>query len=478
MTETNPSFPELPLLSPGIQELIPEGWTPPPIPEDSSLDPVTYRTVEVWATFAGKNMLWSSQRRMGDMMLAEDLVQDTFLSFIQTYKRDATKNGHGKLLHTILRRRIADFYQTKGRRPEELRDFYDSEDFLDEMGDPQQHIAEAQLLTDIQRLAKRARLTEVESRLFGFAMLEYQTANHLSAQELAEIFHTSDGSIRVSQHRMRKKVGEAMDQKYPDAEISLSRPVKSAKPPEKEKPVSVKQLRDGVLRNIKAARGEQATTLTAVLPTYLSPWHIVASDMHSVLSESVDAKAQGLIIYPHEQYAGMLGRHLGTVAGRTVCSLDEALHKDHHNGAIIVDTPENVALNPDVTELPIEYVAHVYTDGQDMIPGNFKDGRPAFVLAISDGCGQLPVDTYYAPSYSQAGGRKIRWETDDSRNYVAEWQLRYGRPLTETDISDSDSIGKGPGLRRLCRGIGSFAAVQVRAGVEPTAPPPVKRFSR
>ncbi len=149
----------------------------------------------------------------------EDLAQEVWGGFYTTYQErplDCTRPGSFEaLMFSIAGHKLADHYRAYGKNRE---DPSDSEDLhMADSGDFTEEVARKDIVSDlVSCLATNGFTLEEESRTILF----YDSYSPRKARELAEIFGTTEGAMRLRKFRLYRRVHRAL-QRLPDVKTLL-----------------------------------------------------------------------------------------------------------------------------------------------------------------------------------------------------------------------------------------------------------------
>lgn len=188
-----------------------------------------------WSQFIGryqKRLTAFAVRRINETATAEDLVQETFVSFLKGMSDYQIDREPEALLFHILRRRIVDHYRKQGRRHQEhllsscqpegdgrpgLEDFQTDAPSAD--WSLQQSELGQQLTAALHNaLNKVAVGLQSDQRLRDLKIAEGLFYAGLKNKRLAELVGVTENEVAYVKHRLLKKIRDSLD----DTEASFS----------------------------------------------------------------------------------------------------------------------------------------------------------------------------------------------------------------------------------------------------------------
>jgi len=206
------------------------------------LEQIRRGSAQAWAQLVERyqgRLLAFARSRLPQRADAEDILQDTFLSFLKglaNFRQEASLETY---LFTILRRKIINTYRSKASRDTcLLQDLYQSAVGADSTaGDPFAHFAAPDptaswyVRRDEQHLLQQQALSEALRDLVnGFKknlnfrdlkIVEMLFYCRLSNKDVADIAGLSDQNIAVIKHRCLKQVRDSIAHRHLSADLSL-----------------------------------------------------------------------------------------------------------------------------------------------------------------------------------------------------------------------------------------------------------------
>ncbi len=183
----------------------PQSISAPPLVED--LDSAALRAVAAGDREEFRDLVERWQNRLinffyrstGNRADAEDLAQETFLDLFRAAGRYRDRGSFPAFLFTLARRRLADTYRRRARRPLQLVD--PSEGFM------QRQAAETDGCAEIEEAFHRA-LAGLPANQRDAILLRQQ--QDLAYEEIAESMQASVSSVKTWIHRARQHLREEL----------------------------------------------------------------------------------------------------------------------------------------------------------------------------------------------------------------------------------------------------------------------------
>lgn len=134
-------------------------------------------------------------RMTGDYYLACDLMQESFVRYLQRYSSNRTASR--SLLYTIGRNAAMDVF----RKPR--TDLYDSEAHGDLKNNPEQQVEDRQAYTRIMDAIRQ--LPALDRELIALV-----AGGDLSYRQIGKVLKISEANVKVKVHRARIKLKETL----------------------------------------------------------------------------------------------------------------------------------------------------------------------------------------------------------------------------------------------------------------------------
>lgn len=428
-----------------------------PVPDDTILIPETYwlahdivvQDTELDGYF--RRALQSRLTRHGD---AEDARQDALLGLMSTYGQDRPdldiNNGAKGLIRGIGRNKVMDQLRRAARDRSQLVDIPDGSD------GPSFEDGIDFWLSDAPKLRRVIQqLPERYQQIIGVTL----SKPGLSGEELGKMLGVKPIAARTARHRAFSALRTKLDEVEEGTGTSgLPSPVPGAK-------ISLDDLRRKAAKELQKARKKDEQEVSVVVPEYLGPLLVAAQDMNWYFRRATRA-GRALVVYPHAELRGMVINHMDSRGGRG------------SRGRVDVMLPENVTALPakssykyivGVGELDQEVVARLRDASSFFLRLHTHFSRTPDTQTLPGQAAeavQRPLDLHKAAWHGRRVRSRLDWTPDDSVNYLREYWLMYGRQMMFGEAQMRADRGVGPSVQQLCREIGSFAALQAKAGYD------------
>lgn len=154
--------------------------------------------------------------RVNDTSIAEDLVQETFLSAVKSLERFESKSELKTWLIGILKHKIMDYYRKSSREKDFLQDTSDNPDILfDNKGhwlapvadwsqDPDKYLENKEFLAVFKECVKT--LPRVFKRIFLM-----HEVDGISGKDICKVFKLSSTNYWVKLYRMRMRLRACLE---------------------------------------------------------------------------------------------------------------------------------------------------------------------------------------------------------------------------------------------------------------------------
>lgn len=174
-----------------------------------------------WTDDYGESLYAYALSRVSDPTLAEDLVQETFLAGL---KAVGTYRGESSLLTWltgILRRKIADEFRSRERRPRQQAASPEEEadyTFFNRRGKWSHKVCAWRL--DPREIAQSREFWEIFERCVGrlpptlSAAFQLKQLDGLEARDVCSALQITDSNLSVRMHRARLSLRECLDQNW------------------------------------------------------------------------------------------------------------------------------------------------------------------------------------------------------------------------------------------------------------------------
>lgn len=289
----------------------------------------------------------------------------------------------------------------------------------------------------------------------------------LDSQRLADNIKVSVAQARRVKHVVFSFIKQRLEERLTqegylsryDSAVTFS--AHAVHPGERAKLKEIKRLQAAAVNYIRSCQQAGKGEAVAVVPPYIGSWNIAAKAIRSFLKSNGGAHSPGesaaMMLYPHDHLLADFRRYISPLLGKegelvTITSPQEIADRDPYSLAT-----SYAVLFEDTAPVP-SAVQAIHTALR---------AQTAFLLRLCTAHepeSQLSPHTYTLPDYEAAKGWFLHWEPQDSVRYLQEWRFATGEQLTEEKAEELASRGQGPTVRRLCRKIGSFIAVQAEAG--------------
>lgn len=380
----------------------------------------------------------------------EDVVQEVLLAFMKQHQHSPPTlhdaDGLLRYLYGIASHKVTDAYRTiiKSSTREQLTDQIPEiplEGF--------ENTVIWHILEDSYFETTKKDLGLKRQQLVIFDLLLKDPTQ--SVEDLSSQLGITVGAARTAKHRLLKTLRNNAE--YFAARgifITAMQQSSEKQSPKPKKVLPPTRLGSNMLRALRihqAAGGQEAALH---IPAYIGQWHVaVKTACNFKLRE--DSTVSAAIVYPHPHLLPEFRRYIGHIIGR---------QSGVKKMAITITSGEEVAQS--LSENTFDYTIISDNISPELRKRIRSSGSFLLdLLTAADG----PVEaTHTMPSYEEAGGKSLPWTANDTLRYLTEWQFATGEQLTSEQATKLSQAGQGPPLQRLCRGIGSFAAVQAWAG--------------
>ena len=172
-----------------------------------------------WVDRYGDTMYAYALKRVSDPIVAQDLVQDTFVAALGSYDSFSAKSSEKTWLIGILKHKILDYYRSKHRGIHKaLETTSDIDSFFNEAGhwkempsqwntNPEQVLKNKEFLAVLHACIDM--LTQNQKNVFIFREID-----GVALQELCKIFSLSSTNLSVILYRARNKLRECIDRNW------------------------------------------------------------------------------------------------------------------------------------------------------------------------------------------------------------------------------------------------------------------------
>ncbi|HVM88815.1 MAG TPA: sigma-70 family RNA polymerase sigma factor [Puia sp.] len=175
-----------------------------------------------WLELYGDLLFQYALPRVNDSMVAEDLVQETFLSALKAlsgYKGEASEKNW---LFSILKNKIIDHYRKKARE-REMNDFPDLQQLTDEWFDEEGNWAENKMPKDwhnaedlierkeMQKIINwcKEHLKSVQQQVFTLKYME-----ELDSEQICKVLNISSSNYWVLIHRAKLQMRDCVEKHW------------------------------------------------------------------------------------------------------------------------------------------------------------------------------------------------------------------------------------------------------------------------
>lgn len=174
-----------------------------------------------WVKEYGDMLYRFAYVRVNDRIVAEDLVQDTFVSALKGYDSFEQRSSEKSWLFSILKHKIIDYYRAKGRNQV---DTIESEDVIDSLFDnsghwksdvpfvswkttPEEDFQNDEFRGILQKCV--AHLSDVQKKVFSFRDLD-----GLSGEDICKLLDISSSNLWVITHRARHALRDCLTKNW------------------------------------------------------------------------------------------------------------------------------------------------------------------------------------------------------------------------------------------------------------------------
>jgi len=289
----------------------------------------------------------------------------------------------------------------------------------------------------------------------------------LSAREKAKILGKGETNVRVTEHRLRAKIGKELRRQFGGQEIgfgyfvpplSPDEPVEKAKPKKKDSPppkkrLTISEIRDATIDRLHAACEKQIaqgrTELPVHIPTYLGAWATAITALDRLRAD--DTPRPSAIVFPHAPLLPAFRTFVNDMLN------DRAAFYE-------VETPKTMATW--LREHLFESV--IVPDDMDKALEEQLRANSSFILRLLQKSPPEPepteeVPAFSAPSYHTFGLRQISWSPEDSVRYLQEWRFATGQKLGARTAQELGKQGLGPSLNLINKGT-DYTTLKAKAG--------------
>ena len=209
-------------------------------------------------------------------------------------------------------------------------------------------------------------------------------------------------------------------------------------------PKSISSLQNEALAQLATMHQEGFSEVAAVIPHYAGSWEVVARDAQTYIDGHPTEHA--LFVYEYSSTAAEFAAYIGSFIDviPTIATIDEVAKNARSTWYDYVAAPE--------ASLPVirQRIA------------------PHFLLRLTVEQPKDPsASDLVVPAYSEAGGRKLPWDSSDSIRLYRELYFAKGSPVSRQDFSRCSRTGESPNQARVLQNFdNSIQKLREAAGLD------------
>ena len=174
---------------------------------------------EQWVNEFGDILFRFAMRRLNNKSLAEDLVQETFLSALKNYAQFSAKSSMRTWLTSILKNKIIDHYRKAGRSNEAVDADMgnDPSDGFDEKGHWIVEKAPSDWGSNPEQLLEQTEFLEILKMCLSLlpvkiaGVFSMREVDKVDSKEVCQVFNITSSNLWVMLHRARTQIRKCLE---------------------------------------------------------------------------------------------------------------------------------------------------------------------------------------------------------------------------------------------------------------------------